>query len=224
MTSLLSLYHAANPGAKTEEINRAVKRKFLQGISDNLRHNLFMFCSNPYDEKVSCQDVLKACLDAIVHLSIKQSPDPFLLASDSVLLAAAAPIPQAQLQMLYFPWQINLRSNPVLPCLRLTHNNSKSMPYNSKLGTSYSTSHILDLSMVGFHGLTGNLAATYVSLEAVPFKHGPQDPLLFDAIPAMVSITYKEIVLLIKSRLAISSSWKTSGAPSRGSFWDIPHF
>ena len=93
MTSLLSLYRAANPDANTEEIKRAVKRKFLQGISDNLSHNLFIFCSNPYDEKVSHQDVLKACRDAIVHLSIKQSPDPSLPASDSILMAAAAPHP-----------------------------------------------------------------------------------------------------------------------------------
>ena len=93
MTSLLSLYREANSDAKTEEINRAVKRQFLQGISDNLRYNLFIFCSNHYDEKVSHQDVSKACRDAIVHLSIKQSPDPSLPASDSVLMAAAASHP-----------------------------------------------------------------------------------------------------------------------------------
>ena len=71
MTSLLSLYPAANPDDKTEDINRVVKRKFLQGISDNLCHNLFIFCSNPYDDKVCHQDALKACCDAIVHLSTK---------------------------------------------------------------------------------------------------------------------------------------------------------
>ena len=91
MTSLLSLYRAVNPNAKTEEINRAVKLKFLQGISDNLRHNPFIFWSNPYDDNVSHQDVLKACRDAIVHLSTKLSPDPSLPFSDSVLIATTAP-------------------------------------------------------------------------------------------------------------------------------------
>ena len=91
MTSLLSLYRAVNPNAKTEEINRAVKLKFLQGISDNLRHNPFIFWSNPYDDNVSHQDVLKACRNAIVHLSTKLSPDPSLPLSDSVLIATTAP-------------------------------------------------------------------------------------------------------------------------------------
>ena len=51
MTHLLQLYKAADPQAKTNVINHAVKRKFLQGISDTLRRNIFFFCSNPYDEK-----------------------------------------------------------------------------------------------------------------------------------------------------------------------------
>ena len=92
MTSLLSLYRAANPDAKTEDINRAVKRKFLQGIADHLRRNIFIFCANPYEDKVSHQDVLKACRDAVVHLSTnKSSPDPSLPVPDTVLTAAAAP-------------------------------------------------------------------------------------------------------------------------------------
>ena len=50
MTHLLQLYKAADPQAKTNVINHAIKRKFLQGISDTLRRNIFIFCSNPYDE------------------------------------------------------------------------------------------------------------------------------------------------------------------------------
>ena len=46
MTNLLSLYRAANPDAKTKDINQAVKRKFLQGNADHCRH-IFIFCANP---------------------------------------------------------------------------------------------------------------------------------------------------------------------------------
>ena len=41
---------------------------------------------------MSYQDVLKACRDAVVHLSAnKSSPDPSLPIPDTVLTAAAAP-------------------------------------------------------------------------------------------------------------------------------------
>ena len=60
MTSLIQTFRTANPSAANEEINRAVKRKFLQGIPVNLRRNLFIFCNNPYDTTVSPQDLLKA--------------------------------------------------------------------------------------------------------------------------------------------------------------------
>ena len=53
MTNRLQLYKAADPQAKTNVINHAVKRKFLQGISDTLQRNIFIFCSNPYNIKVS---------------------------------------------------------------------------------------------------------------------------------------------------------------------------
>ena len=46
ITNLLQLFRAVNHEAKTEEINRAVKRKFLQGISDELRRNIIVFCNH----------------------------------------------------------------------------------------------------------------------------------------------------------------------------------
>ena len=87
MTHLLQLYKAADPQAKTNVINHAVKRKFLQGISDTLRRNTFIFCSNPYDAKVSHPDFLKASRDASVHLSLPSTvatavPDAVLTASN----------------------------------------------------------------------------------------------------------------------------------------------
>ena len=88
MTHLLQLYKAADPQAKTNVINHAVKRKFLQGISDTLRRNIFIFCSNPYDEKVSHQDLLKASRDASVHLSL---PSTVATAVPDAVLTAANP-------------------------------------------------------------------------------------------------------------------------------------
>eukprot|EP00794_Sanderia_malayensis_P004986 gene4986-5644_t len=74
---------------KDEEIDRGVKRKFLQGISGSLRQNLFIFCQNPYDPKVTPQDLLKASREAIVHLStststIDEYPPPKVLAATSL--------------------------------------------------------------------------------------------------------------------------------------------
>ncbi len=88
MTSLIQTFRAANPSAENEEINRAVKRKFLQGIPVNLRRNLFIFCKNPYDPTVSPQDLLKASRDAIVHLSASTS-GPFDEKYPSKVLAAS---------------------------------------------------------------------------------------------------------------------------------------
>ena len=86
MTHLFQLYKAADPQAKTNVINHAVKRKFLQGISDTFRRNIFIFCSNPYDEKVSHQDLLKASLDALVHLFLPSTAASTV--PDTVLTAA----------------------------------------------------------------------------------------------------------------------------------------
>ena len=91
MTHLLQLFRAANPKAKTDIINHAVKRKFLQGISDTLRRNIFIFCTNPYDDKITHQDLLKACRDASVHLSLPSAKINGTIVtgpSDAVLTAA----------------------------------------------------------------------------------------------------------------------------------------
>ena len=87
MTHLLQVYKSADPQATTNVINHAVKRKFLQGISDSSRRNILIFCSNPYDEKVSHQDLLKASRDASVHLSLPSTvatavPDAVLTATN----------------------------------------------------------------------------------------------------------------------------------------------
>ena len=77
MLALIKLFKAANPDAKTEDIIRAVKRKFLNGISNDLRRNLFIFCNNPLEETVSHSDLLQASNKARVHLSSGTAPDGF---------------------------------------------------------------------------------------------------------------------------------------------------
>ena len=52
-----------------------------------LRRSLFIFCSSPYDEKVSHQDFLKASLDASVHLSL---PSTFAPVAPGAVLTAAS--------------------------------------------------------------------------------------------------------------------------------------
>ena len=69
MLALIKLFKAANHDVKPEDVNRAVKRKFLNSISADLRHNVFIFCNNPLDDTVGHQDLLKACRDAGVHLT-----------------------------------------------------------------------------------------------------------------------------------------------------------
>ena len=67
MLVLMKLFKACNLKAKSEDLQRAVKRKLLYGMSETLRHNLFIFCNNPLDDTVTHQDLLKSSYDAFVH-------------------------------------------------------------------------------------------------------------------------------------------------------------
>ena len=42
MLSLVNLCRTANPTASTEDINTAIKRKFLSGVFPDLRHSIFI--------------------------------------------------------------------------------------------------------------------------------------------------------------------------------------
>ena len=67
MLALIKLFKAVNPDANIEDINRAVKRKFLNGISNDLHRNLSIFLNNPLEEKVSHSDLLQVSHKAHVH-------------------------------------------------------------------------------------------------------------------------------------------------------------
>ena len=127
MTHLLQLFRAANPKAKTDIINHAVKRKFLQGNSDTLRRNIFIFCTNPYDDKISHQDLLKACRDASVNLSLPSATINGAVVtgpSDAVLTAA---IHLIQHWTPFLPCPPNLSNKVNSQCGSLMNNKTKSM-------------------------------------------------------------------------------------------------
>ena len=90
MTTLLQLYLAANSEAKSEDVNSAVKYKFLHGINDTLHRNIFIFCINPFCDDVSLQALLKASRDAVVHLSASVSSSASTPAKSS--LSAQPPV------------------------------------------------------------------------------------------------------------------------------------
>ena len=48
MLDLLLLYRYANPNATANTLDQAIKRKFLQGISPEIRKNLFIFYNDPF--------------------------------------------------------------------------------------------------------------------------------------------------------------------------------
>ena len=74
MLILLRLYRAANPGASPDDTNTAIKRKFLQGISPELKRGIFVFCTDPYASTVSREQLLQACRHAVVHLTTDEKP------------------------------------------------------------------------------------------------------------------------------------------------------
>ena len=61
MVELLKLYKNANLGHDAATRNLAVKRKFLQGITPELRRNTFVFCSDPYDAAVTREKIIEHC-------------------------------------------------------------------------------------------------------------------------------------------------------------------
>ena len=69
MFSLVKLFRAANPDSSPDAVNTAVKRKFLQGISPSLRKGIFVFCNDPYLDRVSREQLLQDCRKAKVHFA-----------------------------------------------------------------------------------------------------------------------------------------------------------
>ena len=73
MFELYNLYTSANPDLDPEIQTTAIKRKFLQGISPEIKRNIFVFCNDPYATAVSRDKLLEYCRNAKVYLSAQSS-------------------------------------------------------------------------------------------------------------------------------------------------------
>ena len=84
MLDLVKMYRNSNPTADAVALSAAVKRKFLQGISPDLKRNLFIFCSNPYDNAVTRDDVLEASRKAqdLLKVDTTQNKSSICMASN----------------------------------------------------------------------------------------------------------------------------------------------
>ena len=84
MLDLVKLYGLANPTHNAAIKLAAIKRKFLNGVSQDLRRNVFVFCNNPFDANVTRDNILEYCRNAKMHLSVKTEPN---IGHESVMVA-----------------------------------------------------------------------------------------------------------------------------------------
>ena len=88
MLRLLMLYNTANPNHANAVSLLAVKRKFLAGISPELRKNVHVFCREPLDAAVTRENLLSHCRKAR-NLMLSGETDS-VYATDRVLAASAS--------------------------------------------------------------------------------------------------------------------------------------
>lgn len=68
MLRLIRLHRTANPDSTDAEMTRNVKRKFLNGISSEVKRNIFIFCNNPHSTTVTVDALLVAVRKAKLHM------------------------------------------------------------------------------------------------------------------------------------------------------------
>ena len=90
MLELLRLYTTANPDHNAATKLVAVKRKFLQGISPELRKNIFVFCNDPHAATVTREQLLSHCRKARNILIETRSTPTNEDVTERVLLGADA--------------------------------------------------------------------------------------------------------------------------------------
>ena len=88
MLRLLMLYKTANPDHSDAVTLLAVKRKFLSGISPELRRNVHVFCSEPLGVGVTREQLLSYCRKAR-NLMLTADSDNTTYSTDRVLAAAS---------------------------------------------------------------------------------------------------------------------------------------
>ena len=74
MLQLLMLYKTANPEHTDAVTLLAVKRKFMAGIPDTLRKNIFVFCPDPFAVGVTREQLLTHCRKAR-NILLTQNPE-----------------------------------------------------------------------------------------------------------------------------------------------------
>ena len=73
MLSLVQLYRSANPDAPDREFTKAVKRKFMAGISPELRKAIFVFVNEPHNVGITYQRLLEFARTAKMNIFEGQS-------------------------------------------------------------------------------------------------------------------------------------------------------
>ena len=68
MLSLVKLYSAANPDAGEAVSMKAIKRRFMNGISNEGRQSLYIFCNNPHAITITYQHLLELARKAKMHI------------------------------------------------------------------------------------------------------------------------------------------------------------
>ena len=68
MLTIIKLHRSANPDASTDDTTRKVKRKLLNGISPQLRRNLFIFCQDPHSDTITMEKLLEAVRKTKLHV------------------------------------------------------------------------------------------------------------------------------------------------------------
>ena len=68
MLSLVKLYTAADPDAADSVSKKAIKRRFMNGISNEVRQSLYIFCNDPYSTTVTYQNLLEYARKAKMHI------------------------------------------------------------------------------------------------------------------------------------------------------------
>ena len=67
MLSLIKLHRAANPNSSDADHTRDVKRKFMSGISPELKRSVFIFCNNPHEGTVTIDALSEATRKAKLY-------------------------------------------------------------------------------------------------------------------------------------------------------------
>ncbi len=93
MLSLTTLYRAANPDANAPEINKSVKRKFMQGISPHLRRAIYVFTSDPFAVTVTHQRLLESARNAKLSLIGEENPLPGAVPAVNTVASAPPTVP-----------------------------------------------------------------------------------------------------------------------------------